>query len=295
MQNYVMLIGAVVLLAMDFVCQKLYQRYNGCSLESGLKFNIILGFLKTIIFYFINGLKIEITVFSLIMAMVSAILTVSYTIIAFKLFSLGEMAYYTFFLMTGGMTVPYVWGLIFLDEPLSLLRTIGLFIIVFSIFIINAKGAKFNKKQIFLFGAIFVLNGFVSVTSKMHQISSLPIVSSEGFVLLSGVMKAAVCLPVYLTMRMKNINSERNNNNNCKNSTYKIISIVSASALIGGLSYLLQLKGAETLPATVLYPIITGGGIIFSALAGWICFKEKPTKQLVFGILICFIGTCMFL
>ena len=289
-----MLIAATILLAMDFVCQKLYQRYSGHTLESGLKFNIVIGILKVIIFYFLNGCRIEITTFSVIMAIATSIFAVSYTIIGFKILAAGEMAYYTFFLMTGGMTVPYVWGLLFINEQLSLLRTVGLFIIILSIFIINAKGAKFNKKQILLFVAIFFLNGFVSVSSKIHQISIQSTVSSAGFVLLSGVVKALICLPIYLVLNYKKID-KKSCDKDAGSNKYKVLAILVISAFLGGISFMLQLKGAENLPATVLYPIITGGSIIFSAVMGWLCFKEKPSKQLVIGILLCFAGTCMFL
>jgi len=39
------------------------------------------------------------------------------------------MSLYTLFLMSGGMTVPYVWGVAFLDEDLTLFRTLGLLLI----------------------------------------------------------------------------------------------------------------------------------------------------------------------
>ena len=66
-------------------------------------------------------------------------------------------------------------------------------------------------------------------------------------------------------------------------------------ALVGGISYLLQLIGAQNLPATILYPFITGGCIIVTALAGWLLYHEKLSKQTILGIALCFAGTCMFL
>jgi drug/metabolite transporter (DMT)-like permease len=45
----------------------------------------------------------------------------------------------------------------------------------------------------------------------------------------------------------------------------------------------------------VLYPIVTGGSIIFTVAVGWIFLKEKPTKQLLLGVIACVAGTCLFL
>ena len=53
------------------------------------------------------------------------------------------------------------------------------------------------------------------------------------------------------------------------------------SAAIGGMSYIIQLYGAKSLPATVLYPFITGGRIVFSALTGAAIFKEKLSGRVI--------------
>ena len=75
----------------------------------------------------------------------------------------------------------------------------------------------------------------------------------------------------------------------------RLLPILLGSAVASGASYLLQLIGAKTLPATVLYPIITGGSVIFTALAGFVAFHERPSKKQLAGIALCFVGTCLFL
>ena len=67
------------------------------------------------------------------------------------------------------------------------------------------------------------------------------------------------------------------------------------SALVSGLSYFFQLVGAENLPATVLYPFVTGGSIAFTTLAGWLIFREKPSARLWFSVALCVAGTFLFL
>ena len=73
------------------------------------------------------------------------------------------------------------------------------------------------------------------------------------------------------------------------------LATILGAAAIGGISYLLQLIGARTLPATALYPMVTGGAIIFSAIAGRVFFKEKLSRQQLWGIGLSFIGTLLFL
>jgi drug/metabolite transporter (DMT)-like permease len=205
------------------------------------------------------------------------------------------MALYSLFLMTGGMTLPYLWGLLFLDEPFSWLRTAGLCILVGAVLLSNLprRGEKINAKLIAMCLAIFVLNGFVSIVSKAHQIEgTLPAVDATGFVILSGLAKFLISGTAYLITKLTGKKKESKPKTNIR---LPILALIFSSAIIGGLSYLLQLKGATNLPATVLYPFITGGSMIFSSIVGATVFREKLSKNLILGIGLCFIGTLLFL
>ena len=71
--------------------------------------------------------------------------------------------------------------------------------------------------------------------------------------------------------------------------------LVVIAAATSGISFLFQLMGAENLPASVLFPIVTGGSIICTAIAGRVFFKEKLTKPIILGLILCLLGTCLFL
>jgi len=45
----------------------------------------------------------------------------------------------------------------------------------------------------------------------------------------------------------------------------------------------------------VLYPMVTGGSIVFSALCGTIFYKEKITRTQWICIGLCVLGTLLFL
>lgn len=220
------------------------------------------------------------------MAAAVALFCALYTVIGFKVMEKGQMALYTIFLMTGGMSVPYIWGLMFLNEPFSVLRTVGLVAIVVSIAVSNGRSGKTDAKQILMCIAIFILNGFTSVVSKEHQINSHA-VSAVDFLILNSISKVVICTVLCLFIK-KGENEKRK-------LPVSAVLMIFAAAILGGVSYLFQLIGAKNLPATVLYPIITGGSIILTAAAGRLFFKEKPSKHMIFGITLCFIGTCMFL
>lgn len=285
-QDYILQIISTVLLALNFAVTKAYQQKEGTSLEKGLQFNIVLGLFSAVFFWALNGFRLECSAFSVLMASAFAVLKAAYTIIGFQIMSKGKISFYTFFLMTGGMIVPYIWGLIFLNEPASLLRTTGLLVIAAALFIINADGPKPGIKQILMCCAVFVLNGFVSVISKEHQINTAA-VSAMDFVVLTGIATAVLCSAALFFVKRKS--GEK------KDFSFKPVMLILGAALLSGFSYLLQLIGAENLPSTVLYPIITGGSIIFTAFSGILFFKEKVTSRTMLGMGLCFLGTCMFL
>ena len=289
--NYIMLVLAALLLAFDFSINKLYQRRAGTGLLAGLGFNALLGLFSAVIFFAASGFEISFSVYSLIMAAFFSLLVMAYNIIGFRIMKNGSIAIYTLFLMTGGMLVPYVWGIAFLDEGFVLLRMVGIIIIVFAVVLSNIGRTKINMLQIAMCISVFVLNGFTSVTSKLHQIeATYEAVETIDFVVLTGVCKFIISGIAYIIVKACG-NSEKGNGK----IGFGGYLLIASSAVISGVSFFLQLLGAVNLPATVLYPILTGGTMILSALAGVVLFRDKLTKNNVIGLIFCFVGTLLFL
>lgn len=286
--DYFFILGATVLLAVDFALSKLYQKKSGVAITAGLSFNAVNGLFTAVVFFALGGFRFTFSPFSITLAFAMALFALTYSLIGFRILRSGNMAIYTLFLMTGGMTLPYVFGLLFLDEPLKLLRLAGLAVIIAAVVFSNSGTKKPTPTQLTLCVAVFLLNGMVSIISKAHQVDTLHApVSSTEFVMLSGIAKfimssiALVCIKGKTTDKLPK--------------PACILPLALFSAVVGGVSYMLQLIGAQNLPATVLYPCITGGSIIFSAFAGKLFFKEKITKPQWISICLCFAGTCMFI
>lgn len=178
-------------------------------------------------------------------------------------------------------------GSFFLDETFSWLRLAGLGLILGAALLLYGGKDRLSPKVMALCGVIFLLNGAVSVFSKEHAISTQG-VSAAGYVILTALVKVVLCGGILLGSGLKK--SEKSGK-----IKPKALVLTALSALISGLSYLLQLNSAAGLPATVVYPIVTGGSIVFTAVAGWLILKERPTKRFLLGVVICFAGTCLFL
>lgn len=291
MNAYILIIIADLLLAVTFLFQKKYQKLSGTSLKAGLVYNALMGVFSAIMFLCINGFEIRITGFSLFMAVIFATVVTLYIFVGFKLMEKGCMSIYTLFLMAGGMTVPYVWGVLFLDEALTFIRTLGLLAIIVAIGISNSGAKNVDKKQIIMCISVFLLNGVSSVTAKMHQINPVSqVVTSPDFAFLVMVVKAVMCSVILLINRKRFVSDSQK-----MSSVKTILPIVLFAAMADGISYMLQLIGATQLPASVLYPMVTGGSVILTSLAGVVVFKEKLSARQWIGVAICFVGTLFFL
>ncbi len=287
MDSYLMLVAAALLLAVDFSLNKVYQKWQGTSLKAGLRFNALLGLFTALIFWALDGFTLVFAPFSIIIAVVMSSLAITYNIMGFRIMKSGSMALYTLFLMTGGMTVPYVWGLFFLNEPFSIVKTLGLLVLIAAVVFSVSGSMKVNKKQLLMCIAVFFLNGFISVLSKTHQIEqTYTCVSATGFVMLTGLCK--------FILAGWSLFSPKESTEKPVGSKW-VLPLIIGSAAVGGISYMLQLWGAMDLPATVLYPFITGGSMVCSTLADVLIFREKLSKKLLLSVGLSFIGTCMFL
>ena len=282
--SYIYVAIAVVLLAFEFACSKKYQALEGAQMVPGLRFNALTGLLSALTMLVISGFQPAWSPLSLILARGQAACCIAYSLIGFRVLKMGGMALYTTFLMSGGMLLPYFVGVAFWNEQLSWLRIVGVVLILGAVILSNFTREKISKKLIALCCTVFVLNGFVSILSKYHQIKAP--VDSTNFAMYAGAAKFLLCSLVLIFCRKAPSQFMQNR---------KSYLVIAVTAVVCGVSYLLQLMGAKDLPATVLYPMITGGCVVMSALAGMVFFKEKISKMQLISILLCLAGTLFFL
>ena len=306
---YFLVILSVFCLAINFSFNKIYQNRVGSGSRMVSLFNIVASSAMIVIFFVVNGVmngfdSFTVTPFSLLMAAAMALLCGGYSLIGFKIISLGNIAVYTLFLMLGGMTIPYFFGLIYLNEEFSLIRLLGLILMAVSIVLSGLDGGGKQKKDdktttlfFILCVTVFLLNGFTSITSKVHQLEAYAdmAVTPQIFVLLTAFFRVIFFTVVYLCIRVREGRLPREERCEPLKLTPVVLALMLGSAAIEGAAFMLQLIGASHLPATVLYPLITGGVIILTALAGRILFKQKLSLRASIGILLCFASTFLFL
>jgi len=305
MQYYLLILLAVVLLALQFSTNKLYQLKCGNTAAASLTFSTLSGLTTSVIFLiltFAMGETFTVTPYSLLMAAIIAVLCCTYTFIGFKIMAFGSMSVFMMFLMLGGMLLPYLFGVFYLDEGISVGRVIGVILLVISmVFPVLSKDRSGGIIFVLLCAAVFTLNGCVSITSKLHQINTeFAVCGTTTFVFLTNFMNGIISGIGLLIMNLSGAKKTVDDKGTTvaqviRKNAKTIALIVIGNAAFGGVSYMLQLIGAANVPASVLYPLVTGGSVVLSAVAGLLFFREKPDKVSGIGLLLSFAATFLFL
>ena len=274
--------------ACNFAVTKVYQLEKGNGPKAGVVFNCICGLLGAVLYFAFGGFKCDVTAYSLIMAFLMTLFAGLYTMVGFKIMSMGNMTIYTVFLMLGGMVGPYIYGLLFLNEAITLSKFIAIIVMIVAVITQSGKlGGKQSLKYYMLCVLVFALNGGCSIVSKMHQIEQVySIVDPESFLILKNATRF-----LFFALLIPFFNKE---NIQFKTKLPKTLLVIAASAVISGVGYVLQLFGASNLPATIQFPIITGGTIVFSAFFDVLVYKAKLSVLQIFSVVLCVVSTIVF-
>jgi drug/metabolite transporter (DMT)-like permease len=295
MTNYIFLFVSVVCIGGQFSLIKKYQLSVGNNLTISLMFSILASAFATIIYFFLVGFKLEFSFFSLFMAAGAAISITAYTLLGLKAVSYGNLAVFTMFIMLGGMFLPFIYGITFLNEKISFYKIAGLIILIIALLsFLNNKIECKNKKLFFILCFLaFVLNGLTSCFNKAHQINGNAI-STFSYSFLNNIVNVVVLLNVLLIKYFLYPEKKTNEIINYKKS-FSNIYIIILFTLVSQVGNLLILVAAKKVAASVMFPIITGGSIITTAIFGRMFFKEKINKNNKTSMAICFLSILLFL
>ena len=185
----------------------------------------------------------------------------------YKALSLGPLSL-TSLIVSFSVVFPLLYGIVFCDEKLSMVKCAGFLFLALAIVAANVSdNAKESnsggfKWKIFVF-ATFVCNGLCSVLQKMHQIKYPGLYCSE-FMLFAML----VCGIIFWIANLKMT----------KLKAYKTIKGKRYAALSGKANAVanyssILLAGYEN--ASIMYPAISAGTILATMIFGTMIFKER--------------------
>lgn len=275
---YGLILISVVMFGGCFALNDVYRRMRGSSLRISLQFSLISALSCVVILLAANGFRLEFTWFTLVMALLTSLVGMGFTFCAFKALDTINLSLYSLFSMLGGMVLPFLQGIVFYGEEVTVAKVVCLVLITAALCVTVERGEKRRGTPYYI--GIFVLNGLSGMLSKLFTSAPFEKTSATGYSIWIAVCTAvlsAVLLPFFQ-----------------KDERETPIGLASTGvAVLGGginrVANLLLVIALAHVDASVQYPMVTGGVMIVSTC---ICFfkKNKPKKKELCSVLLAFLG-----
>lgn len=274
MTNYLLLFSIVLGVGVQNIAKKFFNKkviggtylFNAVSIFFALIFFVIT--MKNPIF------STEYLIYSFIFAL-SYITAGVFSFLAIKEGSLSLSS----LIISYSLLVPSAYGLIFQNEKFTLFLLMGLTLLIISLFLINFEN-KNEKPQITFKWLIYITlaflgNGFCSTVQRIQQIKCEGKFKNE-------FMVVALLISFLVFMVLTFLYDRKDLLINVKKGFISCFICGISNGVVNLFVIILSLSMA----ASVMFPIISAGGIIFSAITAIFLFKEKLSKLQYLGLVI---------
>lgn len=308
--EYVFLAAACICFSMQFIFSKLFQQRTDGTIHASMWSSILSGLSMFAIVFIMNGFKIGFNWPSAALASLYALCSIVCTgasLIGMASTSVAVISLYT---LLGGVVLPFFYGILFLGEKPSPFRWTGAALLVLAAvvpYVINLSsakktgvqksqpeekektGPKGKLKAGICCAIVFITNGLISIATSAATRIDEPI-GSNDFLLLGTLIRivcsAVILVPLILKKRSRSpLPVDPRTNSAVGLKAFLILFMFSFFyAVLNGAGNIFSLKCAATMDASLQFPIISAACIIFTALIGLVCFREKPSKGDLAGI-----------
>ena len=264
--------------SVQFFFNQQFEHNYGGGLRAMFVFSAGSGLAGLIVLLAINGFRVEFTPFTLVMAVLAALNSMVYNFCSLQTLGKINLSLYSVFAMLGGMALPFVGGICFYGEDLTLGKAICFATVAASLFLTVKRGDKTPKKFYIYYAGIFILNGLSGVLSKFFQEADYAKASAAGYSVLISASMAVLAL-----IALPFVRGEK-----CPLNWKAAGSMFGYGILSRVANWLLVLALAH-LPASAQYPFVTGGVMILSTAIAY-ATPKKPAKRELAAVALSFIG-----
>ena len=280
MQYYLMVTLSAILFAMQFLCQQKYEEKCGTGLSKALSFSLYKGLVVTVMMLILTGFQPEFEMFSFWISGLYALCYVLMIYFSLKAFSVANLSVYSVFTMLGGMVLPFILGVVFYNEGLTVFKIICNLLVVVAV-LMNIRKGEGSKKAILYYMLVFTLNGSVGIISKVHESALIAHTGPQSFMMYSGIWTIIICC-IWLLKTGNKIPLLKGTELICS----------AGDGVFNGMGDLLLLMALAKLPASVQYPLITGGVMVFSTIISMI--RREKLKPIEYAAaVVAFIASVM--
>lgn len=289
--DYVLLAVAALLFSMQIIFTKLFENKCGKAFYATTCFTLVSSVLVLAVLLVVNGFRVQFTAFSVLMGGLLAAVTVAANLLSIKAMAVGNVSVYTLFLMLGGMIVPFLVGVFFLNEEPKLLHFVATALLIAALALPTldpAEKSAGKARGLFfvLCVLLFFLNGANGTFGKVHQVYPDLAVGTVDFLIIDYLFETGISLVLFLGCR----------NRDKFRCAVKKDTLISAFGfgVVHIVATFLQLLCAYTVNASLMFPFITGATLIFTPLLSRVLFKEKISKYTAWCVVLSVLAGILF-
>lgn len=167
--------------------------------------------------------------------------------------------------------------MVFLHEPVGVMTYIGIAALMISLFLINMKkeNVKFSFVWVVWLIIEFAGNGTCAIVQKMQQLRFDGAYKNEFMIVaLAFVMLVFLCIVL----------AEKKDNK--KEALKECIKYAPVAGVANGAVNMMTMVLTAMLPSSILFPVISAGGIVITFIISLTVYKEKLSKMQYIGYVI---------
>lgn len=271
--QYLLLITVTVLISLGNVLQKQYNiktKNPNIFLYSGLT-----SFFAMLFFIITSQLKLTFVSDFLPYSMVFGISYAMSLIGKVYAIRVGSLAISSL-IISYSLLVPTAYGVVFLNDDIKVSAYIGIFLLIISMFMLNAeKGEfKFSFKWLIYILLAFIGNGLCSTVQKMEQLAFDGMYKNEFMIIALGISTFVLLVTAFFQK------------GDVKEEIKRCFNLSVLGGFSNGVVNLFVILLTGSIPNSVLFPSISAGGIALSFFVAMFVYKEKLLRVQITGYIL---------
>ncbi|MBQ8685184.1 MAG: hypothetical protein IJ514_03320 [Clostridia bacterium] len=301
--GYVLVLIASVCYAGEFALVKYYQKSTEQKLLVVFFMLLIRYAVGAVLALCCSGFSLDFSNISPWMTIVMSGVFVLYNVLGVAILSRGNLAIYSMFMMVGGMLLPMLHGVLFMKESLSVFQIVGTVLLVAFMALQTLQFKKKDgeatdkkdAKSLIVFTLLcllaFIDNGSLGIirTHELEVNQAHEYTFAFSYCLLTAAIGG--CGVVGYMIKDKQGSAA------LLKPCVKPLSLLTLVGIgcIANIGDILLLVSTGKVPESVMYPIVSGATIVFSAIAALLVFKEKMKTREIVAVIGAALATVLFI
>ena len=217
------------------------------------------------------------SLFTLVTAVIFALILNLNQVFFLKALSRGTVSA-TNFIQSSGLVISTVGGAIICKEHIKPYNAIVLAVLIFALFLaLEVKKGNLNKQWIAFSFLAMLFMGIIGIMQTYHQ-------SSEYKDELITFLRIAFLCSAVMNIPLWKISARKEKENFKVKSSETLLAIASGAFI--GVTHIINLFLSSVMPKIIFFPVVNGGLVFVTLLAGVIFFKERFSKVQIAGIIL---------